>query len=334
MGGFSNAAGLGFVDGGGMKSLITGLGKGGLIEQKAMLDAALRHAQAYNANMHGNVQSVKAQDALMSLQNRQGVDDLIAAQPEMPEYQKRLLLAHKLIGGDDILKYANAGTAFQKQNNIDGVIGGDLNAGAVGEGYDSVSGNYGVNKARAAQAFAAAGLSGERRRAIQQGGLVDGTDEEGNPITFQYGTAGKVNVVPGVKPLQKSGGADAAYTKYAAKVASEVEKDLMVAPEDKETEIAKRLERFVNVSKSAKNPKGDSEPKPDASKPAAKPQAAKPQPLVDRVMQSLGLVSPLGAAQSAMTQSDGPVKIKDAAEFNALPKGTKFYDPNGILRIK
>lgn len=284
--------------------------------------SALQSARIYSANMTGNKAGAEAANTRYTLDQRQGVEDLIAKNPQFASYLQNAMRLFQLTGDTNSERVAKAGTEMQTQGIRDQAVAavddvdrmnrfnslakpGDTympydNVGTSGYSLNKATGTQvaanpvlaklfsGVqgsimneNNAQAGAAGASAALSNERRRAIQQGDVQSGTDAEGNPIAYRIGTAGKVEVVPGVTPRAKSSGADAATAKARARIAEQVAKDPMIAPEDQEAEVERRVRLATGPSMrdytaAAKNPGvGKSAATMDSDMPAGVPAGSK-----------------------------------------------------------
>jgi hypothetical protein len=267
----------------GVNDIFQALAKAPVVRQLAEQNAALRDAQAYSANMSGNKAGSEAENNRYTLDQRKGIPDRIAANPDLTDYAKRMYDVFQLTGDTNADRVAKAGTEFQTQGLRDAALDnvGDIDqmnrrisiaadkpympydaVGNTGYQINKATGSGGVLDATLAKLFgnktgaeinrdnAAAGLSNERRNAIVQGNLESGLDAQGNPVAFTYGTGGKVNVVPGITPTPKGSGADAALSKARARVVEQVYKDPMILPEDRDTEIEKRMLQIQGGAKS------------------------------------------------------------------------------------
>jgi len=272
-------------------------------EQKAGLQAA----QIYHANMAGNKAGAEAENSRYTLGQRQGVEDLIAKNPQFAGYLQNAMRLFGMTGDTNIERVAKAGSEMQTQGIRDQAVGavdnldrmnrlntlakpGDTympydNVGNTGYSLNKATGGQaeanpvlaklfggvqnsiiGENNAQAGAAGASAGLSNERRLALKQGDVREGTDPDGTPIAYRVGTAGKVEVIPGVSPRARSSGADAASTKARARIAEQVAKDPMISPEDQEAEVERRMRLatgpsmrdYTNAAKNSGGSKGAS----------------------------------------------------------------------------
>ncbi len=293
-----------------------------MARDQAEQGAALQAARIYAANMSGNKAGAEAENTRYTLGQRQGVEDLIAKNPEFAGYLKNAVRLFGLTGDTNIERVAKAGSEMQTQgirdqalaavDNVDrmnrlntlakpgdtympydnvGTTGYSLNkaTGAMDAAnpvlaklFSGVQGSImNENNAQAGAAGASASLSNERRRAIQQGDVQAGNDADGNPIAYRIGTSGKVEVIPGVTPRAKSSGADAATAKARARIAEQVAKDPMIAPEDQEAEVERRVRLATGPSvrdytSAAKNPKGGKDASNmDSDMPAGVPAGSK-----------------------------------------------------------
>jgi hypothetical protein len=188
----------------------------------------------------------------------QGIRDQAVAAVDNVDRMNRLNTLAK--PGDTYMPYDNVGNTGVSLNKA---TGSQVSANPVlAKIYQAVQGSMvNENNAQAGAAGASAALSNERRRAIQQGDVRDGSDADGNPIAYRVGTAGKVEVLDGVAPRARSSGADAAATKARARIAEQVAKDPMIAPEDQEAEVERRMRLATGPSvrdymAAAKNPSG------------------------------------------------------------------------------
>ncbi|MBK5571881.1 hypothetical protein, partial [Ensifer sp. SSB1] len=182
--------------------------------------------------------------------------------------------------GDTYTPYDNIGTTGYALNKATGAA---ASANPVlAKLYQAVQGSImNENNAQAGAAGASAALSNERRRAIQQGDVRDGSDAEGNPIAYRVGTTGKVEVLDGVSPRARSSGADAATAKARARIVEQVTKDPMIAPEDQEAEVERRMRLatgpsvrdYMSAAKNSSASKGAS--KMDSDMPAGIPAGSK-----------------------------------------------------------
>lgn len=165
----------------GIGSLIRGLGdlgmtalvKAPMARQQAEETAALRNAQTYAANMAGNKHGSEAAGNQFTLEQRKGIDDYIAANPDLSPYERTLALSYKWTGDTNIERLANARGQFQTQDIRDLAVKNvgnpdlmnRLNAlgvpGATYQPYKAI-GNTGhsVNEATGVQTQASPALAG------------------------------------------------------------------------------------------------------------------------------------------------------------------------------
>jgi hypothetical protein len=155
-----------------IRNIFSMLAEAPYLREREAMESALKSAQAYEANMQGNKHGIQAQHDQYSLEQRKGIDDYLAANPDLPEYQKRLALGHKWMGGNDIEKFAKAATEFQSQgfreqaennlNDLDRVnrLNTLAEKGATYTPYDNI-GNTGfaLNKATGAAVESSPALS-------------------------------------------------------------------------------------------------------------------------------------------------------------------------------
>lgn len=288
----------------GIGSVFKALAMGPYLQQQAAQQAALRDAQAYEANMTGNEHGAKAAGLQYTLDQRKAVPELVAADPAMPAYMKSAYKLFGLTGDNNVERIAKAGSELQGQGYRDDAASAPdvpsmnrLLAIAAGKPYLPMKAvgdtGYSIDRATGAQTEqnpvlaklfaggqnavanqhnAAAALSGERQKEIQIGKVQPGTDENGNPILFRSGTNGDISILDNVGPYHKAGGADAALQKARAEVARDVFKDLSVAPEDRAAEIDRRM-ALITGAKSPAAPKPA--PTMDAGLPKGLPAGSK-----------------------------------------------------------
>jgi len=266
------------ADSSGIGNIFRSLATADTVRKKAEMDAGLRTAQAYLANMHGNKYGQEAEVLKYTLDNRKNIESYLEKNPDFADYLKNSLRIWGQTGKGDTRNIAQASGDLQKQAAIQDIQDGNADALRTGQAYfatsgkapyanakangytlnqltgDQIEGNPIVaklyrdleisktreNNAQAGAAGASAGLANERRRAIQQGAVMEGTDGNGKPVLYQYGTSRLPKILQDVFPLVKSGGAEAAATKIRGQVSREVYKDGTIMPEEREAEINRR----------------------------------------------------------------------------------------------
>lgn len=97
----------------GIGSVFRALASAPMVRQQAEEQAALRNAQAYNANMSGNKLGAQAESERYTLDRRRSVPELIAADPDMPAHIRAAYKVFDLTGDTNMERIANAGQTFQ-----------------------------------------------------------------------------------------------------------------------------------------------------------------------------------------------------------------------------
>jgi len=147
------------LDGGGADSVVKGLSNAFMaaamapqIREQAMGKAALQDASAYAHNMSGNKSGAQAEQEQFTLDQRNGVDNLMS-DPALKPYMKNMLQAFKLTGDTNADRVAKAGTEFQTQGLRDNAQGSMDDVDQMNK-YISIAGN------KAYEPFANIGTTG------------------------------------------------------------------------------------------------------------------------------------------------------------------------------
>lgn len=106
----------------GVGSIFKALAQAPLVRQQAEEQAALRNAQTYAANMAGNKHGSEAAGNQLTLEQRKGMDNYIASNPDLSPYDRMLALAYKWTGDNNIERLANARGQFQTHDIRDQAV--------------------------------------------------------------------------------------------------------------------------------------------------------------------------------------------------------------------
>lgn len=106
----------------GVGSIFKALAQAPLVRQQAEEQAALRNAQTYAANMAGNKHGSEAAGNQFTLEQRKGMDNYIASNPDLSPYDRMLALAYKWTGDNNIERMANARGQFQTHDIRDQAV--------------------------------------------------------------------------------------------------------------------------------------------------------------------------------------------------------------------
>ena len=98
--------------------------------------------------------------------------------------------------------------------------------------------------------------------------------------------------------------------------------DVMLNTDPSNPESIKRYEKVTGIPF---NDRGNPVSGATVTTQPVNPSPAAPAPAVP---------TPAPAPPVPQTQPTGPVSIGSDAEYDALPSGTQFIDPNGVMRVK
>lgn len=284
------------IDGTGAASVGTGLGNllkaaalAPQLKQQAQMTAALRDSQIYQNNMQGNKAGVEAENTRFTLDQRQGIDNLIANDPALAPYMRNMMTAFKLTGDTNAERLAKSGTEFQTQGFRDQAA---QNVGDV----DQMNRFISLAADKAYEPFASVGNTG---RYINQATGAGGVSEETlaklfgavqnsiiNENNAQAANAGASAAIDNARlgilnetgslPGTQGGGEDATNAKTRNAIIAAVEKDLPGALEEEITaEVDRRLaRRGLSVQPPVKPaPVPNKNPSPAPAKPIMDAQA-------------------------------------------------------------
>jgi hypothetical protein len=112
----------------GIGNIFKALVQAPILQEQMQQQASLRNAQAYSANMTGNKHGAEAAGLQYTVDQRKGIEDLIAKNPQFAQNVQSALKLWAATGKGDPNNIANAATEFQTQGIRDKAVSnvGDL----------------------------------------------------------------------------------------------------------------------------------------------------------------------------------------------------------------
>lgn len=283
----------------GIGNLFQAFAQGPMLRQQAQQDAALKNAQTYSHNMHGNKYGAEAQGQMMTNEARTGPIDA-----SLPQYMQAAQRLFSMTGDTNMDRFASAGQRLQQMGAADAAMEnpamaatiGAAMAAAAGKGAYNAVGDTGVsvnqftgdqttthpglysltsgvsqsqanqNNMQAAAAREAAGL----RRLQAQGQALENRIGSHDAYAVSQGQP-----LPSKRDFPGSNGAsEAARVRGTAEIIGKVLADPLIPQEEKEALIRKNIGLFQHfmgggAAPAAKNPAPNADtPKMGASVPA------------------------------------------------------------------
>lgn len=206
-----------YISGGGAaagaQSMANGIGSGfkafamaPMVAQQAEQNTALTLAKIFASQQAGNKSGEEARGLKMTNDYRGGVDDQIAANPNMPQFEQQLMKALKYVGAGNIADFSRGGQMQQKIADIEAIKTNPSLATPAAQAYFATSGsapfdNVGntgssINRATGDQVVSNPALDKIfENKGVGKGGKGDSTDKgrrtniaEDNQIRLQYNT--------------------------------------------------------------------------------------------------------------------------------------------------
>lgn len=255
----------------GIGNLFQAFVQGPMLRQQAQQDAALKNAQTYSHNMHGNKYGAEAQGQMMTNEARTAPIDA-----SLPQYMQAAQKLFSMTGDTNMDRFASAGQRLQQMGAADTVMAnpataatiGTAMAAAAGKGAYNAVGNSGVsvnqftgdqttthpglysltsgvsqsqanqNNMQAAAAREAAGL----RRLQAQGQALENRIGSHDAYAVSQGQP-----LPSTRKfVGNSGGSSATIDRARASTIQAIINDPTIAPEDRESAIANAMQLFDN----------------------------------------------------------------------------------------
>jgi hypothetical protein len=325
--------GTGGVDGvnGGIRSIFQAITQAPMLQEQMRQQAALRDAQAYHANMTGNKAGAEAQNVSYTLDQRKAVPDLIAGDPSLSPYMQQAYKLFGLTGDTNAHRVAQAGTEVQTQGFRDNA--------AQQVGKDVTAMNQWNTLAKPGDTYQPFRSVGNTGYSIDQ---ATGAEAEQNPVLAKlFGNQQTA--------LASQRNAAAGASSASAGLSNERKKEIQMGKVqpgmDGDTPILFRagtngdvtvMDDLAPYRKGGGSEAAESKARARVVEQVFKDINVLPEDReaeVERRMQMGRGKSP--AAPKTDPKMDGePVQIKDAAGYAKLPKGTKYKDPAGKIRIK
>jgi len=132
----------------GAQSAAQGIGSGlkalamaPMVAQQAEQNTAMTLAKIFANQQAGNKHGEEARGLKMTNDYRGGVDDQITANPNMPQYEQKLLQALKYVGAGNIADFSRGGQMQQKIADIEAIKTNPLLATPAAQAYFATSGS-------------------------------------------------------------------------------------------------------------------------------------------------------------------------------------------------
>ena len=132
----------------GAQSAANGIGSGlkalamaPMVAQQAEQNTAMTLAKIFANQQAGNKHSEEARGLKMTNDYRGGVDEQIAANPNMPQYEQKLLQALKYVGAGNIADFSRGGQIQQKIADIQAIKTNPALATPAAQAYFATSGS-------------------------------------------------------------------------------------------------------------------------------------------------------------------------------------------------
>ena len=283
----------------GIGNIFQAFALGPMYRQQAQQDAALKSAQTYSHNMHGNKYGAETRGLEMTNEARTAPIDA-----SLPQYMQAAQKLFSMTGDTNMDRFASAGQRLQQMGAADTVMAnpaaaatiGTAMAAAAGKGAYSAVGDSGVsvNQFTGAQDVNHPGLYDLRSRLVgsqiyqnnMQGNAANATaglrysESVGQQLENQIGAhdvvaAGQGNPLPSKRDFPGSNGAsDAAMVRGTAEIISKVLADPGVPQDEKEALIRQNIDLFQGFM-GLGGGGGSAAPAP-ATAPVAAPASAAP----------------------------------------------------------
>ena len=125
----------------GIGSGIKALAMAPMVAQQAEQNTALTLAKIFANQQSGNKHGEEARGLRMTNDYRGGVDEQIAANPNMPQYEQKLLQALKYVGAGNIADFSRGGQMQQKIADIEAIKTNPSLATPAAQAYFATSGS-------------------------------------------------------------------------------------------------------------------------------------------------------------------------------------------------
>lgn len=319
----------------GIRGIFQALTKAPLLRQEAEQMTGLRNAQTYNASMAGNKSGAEAESERYTLRQRKAVPDVIAADPSMSAYMKTAHQLFGLTGDTNMERFAKAAGEAQTQGIRDQAVANVDNLdrmnryntlakpGETYEPFDNI-GNTGTvfNKATGAGSVASSTLDklfGDESRSKTAENYAQAERNRASTELIKTKTAG------GGKGLTAAQLRANAEVEAAREALAGMTEDEIAALEKKDSfSLTAGDKNTLRLIQTARRAKFGEDKIPEVKPQPAPPPAPKSPTVLDTVMNVFK--SPEASA--------APVKVMTKAEYDKLPKGARYIDPNGTPRIK
>lgn len=124
----------------GIGNLFMALAQGPMLRQQAQQDAALKNAQTYSHNMHGNKYGAEAQGQMMTNEARTGPIDA-----SLPQYMQAAQRLFSMTGDTNMDRFASAGQRLQQMGAADAAMENPAMAATIGAAMAAAAGKGAYN---------------------------------------------------------------------------------------------------------------------------------------------------------------------------------------------
>lgn len=125
----------------GIGSGIKALAMAPMVAQQAEQNTALTLAKIFASQQSGNKHGEEARGLRMTNDYRSGVDEQLAANPNMPQYEQQLMKALKYVGAGNIADFSRGGQMQQKIADIQAIKTNPALATPAAQAYFATSGS-------------------------------------------------------------------------------------------------------------------------------------------------------------------------------------------------